>query len=167
MSFQSTLLMPSPWLSAKAFYHAALDPQIHADLLITLWRIFLGFLVAVVIGLPLGFVMGYSRTFLSFLDPLITSLRQIPIMAWVPLAIIWFGLGNGPTIFLIAFAGIFPMMLSVVAGVQDISTDYYNAARSMGASNRSILIDIVLPSSLPSIMTGMRLALSAGWMSVI
>ena len=81
--------------------------------------------------------------------------------------IVWFGLGDGPTIFLITFAGVFPVILNTIAGVQSISQDYYHAARSMGARPWSILSSIIVPGSLPDILTGLRIALSAGWMSVI
>ena len=99
--------------------------------------------------------------------PFINSLRQIPIMAWVPLSIVWFGLGDGPTIFMIAFSGIFTIILNTIAGVQDISKDFYNAARSMGANTLDIIKDIVVPGALPGVITGIRLAIGMGWMSVI
>jgi NitT/TauT family transport system permease protein len=126
-----------------------------------------GFSIAAGLGLVLGYLMGYSLKFLKIMDPLISSLRQIPLMAWVPLSIFWFGLGDGPTVFLIAMSGLFPMTLAVVIGVQDISHEYYDAARSLGAGTGSLLKNVVIPGSIPSIMTGMRLAMSAGWMSVI
>ena len=111
--------------------------------------------------------MGYSPKMLQIMSPFINSLRQVPIMAWVPLAIVWFGIGDGPTVFLIAFSGIFTIILNTVAGVQDISKDFYNAARSMGAGTLSIIKDIVVPGSLPGVLTGVRLASGMGWMSVI
>ena len=104
---------------------------------------------------------------LKALAPFINSLRQIPIMAWVPLSIVWFGLGDGPTIFMIAFSGVFTIILNTIAGVQDISKDFYNAARSMGASTLDIVKDIVVPGALPGVITGIRLAIGMGWMSVI
>lgn len=88
-------------------------------------------------------------------------------MAWVPLTIVWFGIGDGPTVFLIAFSGLFTIILNTVAGVQSINKDFYNAARSMGASTLGILKDIVVPGSLPGVLTGVRLAIGLGWMSVI
>ena len=111
--------------------------------------------------------MGYSPKMLQIMSPFINSLRQVPIMAWVPLAIVWCGIGDGPTVFLIAFSGIFTIILNTVAGVQDISKDFYNAARSMGAGTLSIIKDIVVPGSLPGVLTGVRLAIGMGWMSVI
>ncbi len=85
----------------------------------------------------------------------------------VPLTIVWFGIGDGPTIFLITFSGIFPVILNTIAGVKNISKDYYNAARSMGAGPWSIFSNIILPASIPDILTGARIAISGGWMSVI
>ena len=118
-------------------------------------------------GFPLGMLMGYSPKLLRAISPFMNSLRQVPIMAWVPLAIVWFGIGDGPTIFLIAFSGIFTIILNTIAGVQDISRDFYNAARSMGAKTLGVIKDVVLPGSLPGVMTGLRLAIGMGWMSVI
>ena len=130
-------------------------------------RVLTGSLYAFVIGFPIGMIMGYSPRGLQLMSPFINSLRQVPIMAWVPLAIVWFGIGDGPTIFLIAFSGIFTIILNTVAGVQDISKDFYNAARSMGAKTFDIIKDIVVPGSLPGVLTGVRLAIGMGWMSVI
>lgn len=161
------LLMPSPWSTFKALLQSVADPKILIALLITLKRVGIGFAVACLIGISLGYLMGYSKTILRFLDPLTNSVRLIPIMAWVPLTIVWFGLGDGPTIFLIAFAGLFSIMLSTISGVHDISADYYNAARSMGAGRLSIFTHVVIPGSLPSVLTGMRIGLGGGWMSVI
>lgn len=161
------LLMPSPWSTFKALLQSVADPKILIALLITLKRVGIGFAVACLIGISLGYLMGYSKTILRFLDPLTNSVRLIPIMAWVPLTIVWFGLGDGPTIFLIAFAGLFSIMLSTISGVHDISADYYNAARSLGAGRLSIFTHVVIPGSLPSVLTGMRIGLGGGWMSVI
>ena len=137
------------------------------NLAITMRRVLTGSLIAFVIGYPLGMLMGFFPKTLQTLSPFINSLRQVPIMAWVPLAIVWFGIGDGPTVFLIAFSGIFTIILNTVAGVQDISRDFYNAARSMGASTLGVLKDVVLPASMPGVLTGVRLAIGLGWMSVI
>lgn len=134
---------------------------------ITMRRVLVGSLYAFIIGFPLGMLMGYSPQILRAISPFMNSLRQVPIMAWVPLSIVWFGIGDGPTIFLIAFSGIFTIILNTIAGVQDISKDYYHAARSMGASTLGVIKDVVLPGSLPGVITGVRLAIGLGWMSVI
>ncbi len=167
LHYHSALLLPTPFATLLALSSAVRDPSILGDLAITLRRVGSGFGCAALIGLPLGYVMGYSKSFLRIMDPIINSVRQIPIMAWVPLTIIWFGLGDGPTIFLIATAALFPVMLNTIAGVQEISEDYYNAARSMGGGPLSIFLHVILPGSLPGILTGMRIGMGIGWMSVI
>jgi len=165
--YNAELVLPSPLKTCLAFVSSITDGEVLQNLLITMQRIITGFGYAFTIGLPLGFLMGSSKTAMRLIDPIASSIRQVPIMAWVPLTIVWFGLGDGPTVFLIAMVGVFPIMLNTMAGVQNISKDYYDAARSMGANRRSILSHVVLPGSMPDILTGTRLAVSAGWMSVI
>ena len=148
-------------------YYSLTDIYVLTNLGITMRRVITGALYAFVIGFPLGMLMGYSPRLLRIISPFINSLRQVPIMSWVPLTIVWFGIGDGPTIFLIAFSGVFTIILNTIAGVQDISKDFYNAARSMGANTLDIIKDIVLPGSLPGVLTGLRLAIGLGWMSVI
>lgn len=161
------LFLPRPLIVGRAFISALADTKTLQDLLTTLRRVMTGFLYALAIGVPLGVLMGYSTMARKFVDPLIDSVRQIPLMAWVPLTIVWFGLGDGPTLFLIAFVGLFPILLNTIAGVQSVSGDYINAARSMGASTWSIFAHIIAPGATPDILTGMRVALGVGWMSVI
>lgn len=163
----SSLLLPMPMDVFRGFITCVTDMEILKNLMITLQRVLKGFLFALAIGLPLGLIMGFSSTSEKVLSPLIDSVRQVPIMAWVPLTIVWFGLGDGPTVFLIAFAGVFPIILNTIQGVRAISKDYYNAARSMGASPVSIFFNVIIPAALPDILTGSRLAISTGWMSVI
>lgn len=165
--YHSNLLLPSPAKTALKFIVILQDTSVLNNLRITLERVLTGFGCAIAIGVPLGFLMGYSEKAMHALDPLISSIRQVPIMAWIPLTIVWFGLGDGPTVFLIALTGVFPLILNTIAGVRSISKDYYNAARSMGAGSWSIFAHVILPGSLPDILTGARLALGSGWMSVI
>lgn len=163
----SSLLLPMPLDVLKGFITCITDPEIVTNVFITLQRVLKGFMYAMMIGLPLGILMGFSNTFENVFSPVVDSARQVPIMAWVPLTIVWFGIGDGPTIFLIAFAGVFPIILNTIQGVRSISNDYYNAARSMGASPFAIFTNVMLPAALPDILTGARLAISTGWMSVI
>lgn len=163
----SSLLLPMPIDVLKGFITCITDPEIVKNVLITLQRVLKGFFYAMTFGLPIGLVMGFSKRFENILSPVVDSARQVPIMAWVPLTIVWFGIGDGPTIFLIAFAGVFPIILNTIQGIRSISKDYYNAARSMGASPFVIFTNVMLPAALPDILTGARLAISTGWMSVI
>lgn len=151
----------------REFFLGWTTPRTLKNLGLTMWRVFVGVAYGVALGTILGLLMGYSEKVLQALSPIVNSIRQVPIMAWVPLAIVWFGLGDGPTVFLIFMSAIFPLIINVIAGVQDIDRNYFNAARSMGASTGAIFRDIVLPGALPSFLTGLRLAFGAGWMSVI
>ncbi len=148
------------WFSVRDLY-------VLRNIAITMRRVLTGVLYACLFGFPIGLLMGYSPKMMKMLAPFINSLRQVPIMAWVPLSIVWFGLGDGPTIFMIGFSGVFTIILNMVAGIQDISRDYYNAVRSMGANTMDVIRDVVLPGALPGMITGIRLAIGAGWMSVI
>ena len=165
--YNNDLLLPSPVKTAKAFVACLTSVEVLKNMMLTMKRVLQGFLYAMVIAVPLGFLMGYFKLAEKLIGGFIDSIRQVPIMAWVPLTIVWFGIGDGPTIFLIAFSGIFPIILNTIEGVQGISKDYYNAARSMGASRWSVFAHIIVPATIPNILTGARIAISAGWMSVI
>lgn len=167
MHYNSELLLPTPWQTCKALFFAIQDMETLANLGLTLKRVMTGLAIALLIGMPIGFCMGYSTTVYRLIDPVIGPLRQVPIMAWVPLTIVWFGLGDGPTLFLIAMVATFPILLNTMAGVRAVPPNYYHAARSMGAGRMSIFSRVTLPGAIPDIITGLRLGLSAGWMSVI
>ena len=151
--------------TVKEFINSWSDPEILSNLGLTLKRVFTGFGYAFIIGVPLGLLMGYSRTARQGISPILTLYGK-PIMAWVPLAIVWLAWEMGLP-FLIAVSATFPLVINTIAGVQGIDPNYYNAARSMGASLPNIIRDIVIPGALPSILTGCRIAMGSGWMSVI
>ena len=161
------LILPRFQDVVTSFVEALTTQRYLTNLWITLGRVFKGFFVAFLIGSPLGLLMGYSDAANRALSPFVNSARQVPVMAWVPLSIVWFGLGDGPTVFMIAFTGVFTMIINTIGGVHNIDRSYYNAARSLGASRVALIRDIVLPGSFPGLFTGARLALGLGWMSVI
>lgn len=147
--------------------YALTDLAVLRAIAITLRRVLLGTLYATVIGVPIGMAMGFSPFVMKTIAPFVNALRQIPTTAWVPLAIIWFGLGDGPTLFVIALHGVFIVILNTAGGVMDINTEYYHAVRSMGAHTFDVVRDVVLPGSMPGVITGVRLALGLGWMTVV
>ena len=149
------------------FFEALADPYFWHHFLITLVRVLKGVGLAVLIGFPVGVLMGFSPWLMRTLAPYINALRQIPITAWVPMAIIWFGLGDGPTIFIIAFQATFNVLLATVTAVQEISPDYYNAVRSMGAKGLAPITDVVFPSSMSGLITGLRVSIGSAWGAVV
>lgn len=144
-----------------------LDLHVWRSLAITMQRVLKGVYYGALIGFPLGVAMGFSTGIMRTIAPFINSIRQIPTMCWVPLAVVWFGLGDGPTIFIIAFQAVFNVVLSTITSVQDISKDYYNAVRSMGANTLGVLTDVVLPASMSGLVTGLRVSIGSAWGAVV
>ena len=146
---------------------AMTDLYVWRNIAITFRRVFTGVFYAILIGFPLGVLMGYSKLVMRTMAPFINALRQIPITSWIPLAIIWFGLGDGPSIFVITFTAIFSIVLNTVAGVNEIAPEYYHAVRSMGANSLGVIKDVVFPGCMSGLITGVRISLGTAWMTVV
>ncbi len=133
----------------------------------SLFRVTWGFLLAVLIGIPAGLVLGwYGRAFAAF-NPLIQMLRPISPIAWIPIAILWFGVSDAAPIFLIFLASVFPITVSAMAAVQNMQPVYLRAARNFGLTRTQLFTRVVLPASLPQIITGLRIALGIAWLVVV
>jgi NitT/TauT family transport system permease protein len=133
----------------------------------SVWRVFAGFAWGVGLGVFLGLLIGLSRIFERLFDPTIQVLRNVPVTAWIPIALIFFGIGNTPAVFLIGLGAFFPAALNSSAGVRQVSTTLIKAASMMGASQRELLARVILPAALPSIFTGVRLAMGIAWVLVV
>ena len=131
------------------------------------WRVFAGFGWGVVLGIFLGLLIGLSRTTERVLDPTIQMLRNIPVTAWVPLSLVFFGIGNAPAVFLIGLGAFFPAAINSTHGVRQINITLYKAARMMGANETELLSRVILPAALPSILTGVRLSMGIAWVLVV
>ncbi len=130
-------------------------------------RVAQGFLVAVVVGVPMGILIGWSRLAARGIDPLIQGLRPIPITAWLPFSIALFGIRDMGAIFLIGLGAFYPIVVNSTHGARDVGRNLVRAAQMMGASQRDLVIRVVLPNALPSIFTGMRIGLGVAWTAVI
>lgn len=126
-----------------------------------------GFLVATVTGVPLGLLMGQSRMIDAYVNPVFQIIRPIAPIAWIPLTILWFGLGTNAKVFVIWLAAFAPAAINTYTGVRNIDVNLLQAARVHGASNRQVLWDVVIPGALPSIFTGLRTSLQACWMVLV
>jgi taurine transport system permease protein len=129
--------------------------------------VFLGFFVAVVTGVPLGLAMGLSPRFEALVNPAFLLVRPIPPLAWIPLAIVWFGLGDSAKILVIWFAAFVPAVINSHVGVRTVDPVLIEAARVHGGSRREILSDVLLPGAMPMIFTGLRLSLQASWTTLV
>jgi ABC-type nitrate/sulfonate/bicarbonate transport system permease component len=133
----------------------------------SLERVLVGFLIAAVVGMAAGVALGWWSTASELLQPIIEALRPIPPIAWTPLAILWFGIGNAPSYFLVFVGAVFPVFVNTFAAVRGLDRTQVNAALCLGAGSRLLLTDVVIPASLPIIFPGLRIALGVGWMCVV
>ena len=127
----------------------------------------LGFVVAVATGVPVGLLMGASRRIDALLGPIFSLLRPIPPLAWIPLAILWLGLGDSAKIFLIWVAAFTPSVINTYTGVRNIDATLLEAARVHGARPGRLMAEVLVPGSLPMIFTGLRLSLQASWTTLV
>lgn len=156
--FVDTLILPPPSRAIWELFRLIASGELAKALQVSLYRVFCGFALAVVLGVTIGTLMGRIRWLDDLLDPLVELLRPISPLALFPLAILWFGIGDASKIFVIAVAASFPVILNTYAGVRSIDPNLVRAARSLGANRRELLIGVILPGSLPHIFTGIRLA---------
>ncbi|MEO7939857.1 MAG: ABC transporter permease [Burkholderiaceae bacterium] len=130
-------------------------------------RVVQGFTLAAVIGIPLGLMIGWSRLVAQLVDPLVQSMRPIPITAWLPFSIALFGITDMGSIFLIFLGGFYAIVVNATQGARDVERNLVRAATMMGATRMQLLRRVVLPSAMPSIFTGMRIGLGISWTAVI
>ena len=130
-------------------------------------RVAQGFFLAALIGVPLGLLIGWSRLVQQLFDPLIQSLRPIPITAWLPFSIALFGIRDMGAIFLIFLGGFYAIVVNTTQGARDVERNLVRAALMMGASPWTLLMRVILPAALPNIFTGMRLGLGIAWTAVV
>jgi NitT/TauT family transport system permease protein len=133
----------------------------------TLYRMLFGFGLAVVVGLPLGILMGRHRPVESFFLPLASALMPIPSLAWVPVFILWFGLGNMVSVLIVFYAAMFPMLLNAWSGVRSVNQLWLRAAGAMGADENALFWKVIIPGASPFIITGMRQAFLRSWIAVV
>lgn len=130
-------------------------------------RILTGFVIGSTLAIVLGVLVGWSKLIAAMLDPMINVIRPISVAAWITIAVTLFGLGNLPAIFLISYATFFPVYVNTVHGVKYAEDKLTHAALMLGANKQQLLWHVVLPGALPSIMTGMRVAIAVSWTTVI
>jgi taurine transport system permease protein len=135
------------------------DGRLHEHLLHSVKIILMGFFAATAVGVPLGLWMGWDRRAEALINPIFLLIRPIPALAWIPLAIVWLGLGDAAKVMILWFAAFVPAVINSFTGVRNIDRPVIEASRMLGASGFSLIKDVIVPGSLPSIFTGLRLSL--------
>lgn len=161
------LQLPSPLAVAQGMWDLAEGGEMLQHASISASRLVLALLVAIVLAVPLGFWMGLSRTADSLIDPVVELLRPISGIAWLPLALFIFGIGNTLPVFIMVYVAFFPILLNTVAGVRQVDRKLVAAARTMGVGRRALLLHVIVPAALPVVMVGIRLAFAASWAAIV
>ena len=140
---------------------------LYQHVLHSLQLVVLGFAVAVATGIPLGLLMGWNRKAEALINPVFLFIRPIPPLAWIPLAILWLGIGDAAKIMVIWFAAFVPCVINTLTGVRTIEPYVIEAARMLGTPRRRFVAEILIPAASPMIFTGLRLSLQASWTTLV
>jgi ABC-type nitrate/sulfonate/bicarbonate transport system, permease component len=160
-------LFPTPGNVLRGIIELVQKGLLFKYIVASLFRVTWGFMLAVLIGVPAGLVLGwYTRAFQAF-NPILQILRPISPIAWIPVAILWFGVSDAAPIFLIFLASVFPITVSAIAAVQNMQPVYLRAAQNFGLSQGELFRRVIFRASLPQIITGIRIALGVAWLVVV
>ena len=162
-----SVVFPTPLAVITGTLELIRDGTLWMHIGASLFRVGVGFLLAVLVAVPLGLWMGWVKGAYFTLNPVFQMLRPISPIAWIPIAILWFGVGNASPIFLIFIASVFPMIVQTVAGVHTIEQRYLRAAANFGVSRATLFRQVVIPAVLPQIIVGMRIGLGVAWLVVV
>src|ERR1700688_4406299 len=160
-------LMPPLGAVARTLVDSILDGTMIEHAGATLYRVLVGFGLAVAAGLPLGVLMGRFRPVENFFLPLTSALMPIPSLAWVPVFILWFGLGNAVTILIVFYAALFPMLLNTWTGVRSVEQIWLRARGGLGANEHALFWKVIIPGASPFIITALRQSFLRAWIAVV
>jgi NitT/TauT family transport system permease protein len=163
----ASVVFPTPWQVVTGTIELIRDGTLWEHIGASLFRVGSGVGLAVIVAVPLGLWMGWVRGAYVTLNPLFQMLRPISPIAWIPIAILWFGVGNVSPIFLIFISSVFPLVVQTTAGVHTIEKRYLRAAANFGVSRATLFRQVVIPAVLPQIIVGMRIGLGVAWLVVV
>ena len=160
-------IFPTPWQVVTGAWELARDGTLWQHIGASLFRVGIGFGLAFLVAVPLGLWIGWVGGAYRTLNPIFQMLRPISPIAWIPIAILWFGVGDLSPIFLIFISSVFPMMVQTTAGVHTIDRRYLRAAANFGVSRWVLFSRVVIPAVLPEIIVGMRIGIGVAWLVVV
>ncbi len=164
-------LLSGPFVVLHKFFASVVDPMgtytIQMHIFWSLSRVMVGFLLGSIAGIVIGILMGWIKAIDAIVRPLFEIIRPIPPIAWIPLSILWFGLGEGSKYFLIFYAAFCGITMNAYSGVKSVDPELMGAAKMLGANNRQVFMTIVLPSCIPHIFAGLQIAIGTSWATVV
>jgi NitT/TauT family transport system permease protein len=162
-----SLIFPAPWQVVTGTVELVRDGTLWQHIGASLLRVGAGFALAVAFAVPLGLWMGWVGGAFATLNPIFQMLRPISPIAWIPIAILWFGVGDASPIYLIFISSVFPMIVQTTEGVHTIEKRYLRAAENFGVSRYTLFRQVVIPAVLPQVIVGMRVGLGVAWLVVV
>jgi ABC-type nitrate/sulfonate/bicarbonate transport system permease component len=164
----SAAILPSPGATASTLWSLMQTGDLFIHASASLSRVLSAWALAAVIAIPLGLIQGSNRRFESVFDPVVELFRPISPLAWIPLAILWFGIGESGKIFIIFIATFFPILLNTVSGVKSVDPVMIRAGQILGCdSSFKLFVKVILPAAMPTILVGLRIAFGTGWAAII
>jgi ABC-type nitrate/sulfonate/bicarbonate transport system permease component len=161
------VLLPSPLAVLHAMFDLATDLELFEHAAISVGRMLISITLASALAMPLGMMMGLHPRFERFVDPTFEVLLPISGIAWIPLALFIFGIGNALPVFIMTYAAFFPILVGTIAGVRTVDKRLIDAARTMGTPQRTIVTRVVIPAALPSLLVALRLGVALSWTAVV
>jgi NitT/TauT family transport system permease protein len=161
------LLPLQPYDGNGSWLAWAFSGELIHDAIGSMYRVLAGFAIGAGLALPLGLAMGASANAYRLFNVLVQIIRPVPPIAYIPLSMLWFGLGNPPAIFLISLGAFFPVLINTIAGVRQVDGIYLRAARNLGASGPTMFLRVILPAAVPSILAGVRIGIGTAYIVVI
>ncbi|MFO1272689.1 MAG: ABC transporter permease [Rubrivivax sp.] len=161
------LQLPSPLRVFEAVWSLMSSGELFEHAAISTARLGIALVVAILLAVPLGFAMGLNKSLDAYVDPLVELLRPISGIAWIPLGLFIFGIGDTLPVFIMVYVAFFPLLLNTVAGVRQVDGKLVAAARTMGVSRPAMLRHVIVPAALPTVMVGLRLAFAGAWAAIV
>lgn len=160
-------IFPTPWQVVLGIVELATQGVLVKYIVASLFRVTWGFFLAILLGVPIGLLLGWYAPVTAALNPIVQILRPISPIAWIPVAILWFGVSDAAPIFLIFLASVFPIITATAAAVTNMQPVYVRAARNFGLKNHELFRKVIFPACLPQILTGLRIAFGIAWLVVV
>ncbi|MCW8957007.1 MAG: ABC transporter permease [Gammaproteobacteria bacterium] len=167
LSGLSHQVFPGPARVLDAFVELVANGTLFKHSVASLYRVTVGFYLAALLGIPLGIIIGMSRTTSAMVNPLVQFLRPISPLAWIPLAMLWFGIGDKPAIFLIFLSSFFSLIMATAIAVHSINPIYFQVAANFNFSRSELVRKIILPAIIPDVVTALRLTIAVAWLVVV
>jgi len=161
------ILLPGPLLVAKSIWHFVISGEIFTHLGISLFRFFIGFIIAIIIGVPVGFLLGRSNTLFDAIEPLLQLIRPISPIAWSPFVVLWFGIGSLPAMAIIFIAAFFPIVFNTIKGIRNVEPQYLKIAANLNVTGWQLYKHILFPGAFKHIMGGIHMAVGTSWIFLV